>query len=146
VRKSRSQFGLEAQDYFDHVQRLEAFHGYPGINTLAVMFAKSDDRKEIDPPSQSKHKVLSMGMPVRHKARNSAYYSLTKIDQAILRLQWGYMPENGKTATKAQRAEIAGVSVQRFGLMLSGAARRWKAQIRHFKAERARVRNSAPPN
>jgi len=141
MRKARSEFGQDAQAFFDCLDRLNAYHGYPGINTLAQMFSKSDDRKQIEPVSQSKHKILSGGMPVRFKAHNMGYHAIeSELERAALMLQWGYYPINGKEANQEQRAKVAGMSVGEFNTLVNQATRNWKKGIRSARIMMAKER------
>jgi len=148
MRKARSEFGQYAQSFFDCLSRVNGRNGFPGINTLAVMFAKSDDRKQIEPISQSKHKILNDGMPLRFKAMNAAYHGLESTEmRAALMLRWGYYPINGKEANQEQRAKVAGMTVGEFNSLVNKATREWKKGIKLVTVRMAQERASfTPPN
>jgi len=136
MRKARSQFGLEAQEYFDRMRILDLEHGYSKISPAAPPWAREQhSSNEPEPPGNHRyHRVLTKGLNSRQLHIHRGFVALPDTEKAILWLQFGYWPENGKTATNSQRAKLAGMSVGSYRSKVQTAKGRWRESIKRVRA------------
>jgi hypothetical protein len=120
-------FNDKAAHYFYLLDQSEWRSGYSGVNTLAQLAMKVDER-DFE-PSNSRHKILSYGMPKDYKAMNMAYLSLRQDDIELAtyaRLGHGVVYEKGKVMSKRKMAQSLQISVGAFDTKVSRATREWQ--------------------